>query len=156
MQYRFLFIALCAAIILSSCGSGSNTSHQESSTAVTADTATHGINHAERSLPPGGDNDPLVTNARKMIRGVWVDESDPKSVLIFTGDKQVSIYDGKADTVRYEISSHNCAAVAPEHPRPDKLYLKTDECYAIDTVDQVTLRFMYPDRGNMLVYKRKK
>jgi len=93
-----------------------------------------------------------VAMYNKLIQGKWVSEDDNKSVLVFTADKQIAIYNGKdPDTSVYTISYQSCNGTDN-----GEIYLKVgdDMCYAFNGLDDKTLSIMYLSNGKSFVYKR--
>lgn len=154
MSYRFLLLT-SVAFTLFSCNNTGNNSNHDTPTAVTvSDTVSHTVRTGERPLPPPRDNEDQPAAYNRLIQGRWYDESDPKSELVFTGDKQVMMYDGKdADTVDFTLSYTSCNSTGSADKKT--VFLKTDLCYSINKLDEYTLSLTYLDRGNTLVYNRK-
>lgn len=161
MKRSFIYIAVIASMFAASCSGNANKhgdtdidNADELATGLGAATAVPGVaGKAAAVVALTSKQKDSLAMYNKLIQGTWVSEDDSKSVLVFTADKQIAVYDGKnPDTSAYTISYQSCNGTDN-----GEIYLKVgdDMCYAFNGLDDKTLSIMYLSNGKSFVYKRR-
>lgn len=158
MKHAFIYMLVIAGLTAGSCTNNTSKTEEaetdELATGVGAATAVPGVagKTTAAAIALTKLQKDSVAMYNRLIQGKWVSVDDSKSVLVFTADKQIAIYDNKnSDTSAYSISYQSCNGTDN-----GELYLKVDDdmCYAFNGLDDKTLSIMYLSNGKNFVYKR--
>ncbi|MCU0444622.1 MAG: hypothetical protein MUE85_06850 [Microscillaceae bacterium] len=107
----------------------------------------------EKSQKPDADTPEAIS---QKLQGKWRSLDDAKSIVEFSGEFRLDIYE-KEQLTKEKFS---IAKACPESENPNlksdkfEYIVAEDMCWSIDTLDDKNLILMYTARGNILRYEK--
>jgi len=98
----------------------------------------------------------LQTSSQISIKGRWISQSDPKSVVIITDSKFIELY-GRDTTysAEYWRSSKSCdSSYYNGNKKLDFLRIKDGRCFEITGVSKTQMSFRYTMNGKLHLFRR--
>jgi len=90
------------------------------------------------------------------LKGRWISNDDPKSILIITDTKFIEIYNRDTTYSNYIKSNHSCdTTYASSKIHSNFIKIDDGRCFEIIGLSSNGLSLRYATRGNLLLYHKR-